>query len=201
MFYYFWNGLKFNNMNRKLLFVIFLLGVITIFESTGQVTYVGSAAHYGTSISELGVGANALYTINEKIDFAPGFVYYFLNEVPSDEGEGVVKNKWWSVNLDGHYIPIENSYFQAYGLMGVNYTSMRGRYDYVIDNQRFEGSLTPKQKLGLNIGGGIQFKLGERVAPFAEAKYTLGEADQFVFSLGVLIRIKEDKVRDNTEDY
>jgi hypothetical protein len=188
-------------MNRKILLAILLIGMVTAVKSYGQVTYIGAAGHYGTAITEFGVGANAIYTINEKIDFTPNFVYYFLNEVPSEEGEGVVTNKWWSANLDGHYIPVETSLFQAYGLMGLNLTSMRGRYDYTINNQRFEGSLTPMQKLGLNFGGGIQLKLGEKLAPFAEAKYTLGEADQLVFSFGILFRIKEDKVRDNTEDF
>ncbi len=188
-------------MNRKILLAIALIGLVSGIESYGQVTYIGGAGHYGTAIKELGIGVNAIYTINEKIDFAPGFVYYFLNEVPSEEGEGVVKNKWWSINLDGHYIPVETDLFQAYGLMGLNITSMRGRYDYSIDNQRFEGSLTPSQKLGLNIGGGIHLKLGDKVAPFAEAKYTLGEADQLVFSFGILFRISEDKVRENTEDF
>jgi len=192
-------------MNRKLLLAILLIGVVSAIESYGQVTYIGGAGHYGTAIKELGIGANAIYTINEQIDFAPGFVYFFPHkEDPKDERDvGYVQNTWWSVNLDGHYIPIETDLFQAYGLMGLNFTSIEVKKDYLIQgsvNDRLKERKTTSE-LGLNIGGGVHLKLGDKVTPFAEAKYTLGEADQLVFSFGILFRISEDKVRENTEDF
>ena len=198
MFYYFWNGLKFRNMNRKVFLAILLVVMAAAVESYSQITYIGAAGHYGTAIKEFGVGVNAIYTINEKIDIAPGLVYYFPHQV--DYYDGFIKNTWWSVNVDGHYIPVETSFFHAYGLMGLSFTSVEVKNDYTFQGQQFKDRVSTLE-LGLNIGGGIQFKLAEKIAPFAEAKYTLGEADQLVFSLGILFRIKEDKVRENTEDF
>jgi outer membrane immunogenic protein len=198
MFYYFWNSLKFRNMNRKLLFTILVAGMISATGLNGQITYVGVAGHYGTSIKEFGVGANALYTINEKIDIAPGLVYFFPHK--EDYYDGYRRNTWWSVNIDGHYIPFANDYLQAYGLMGLNFTSVEVKRDYTFQGQEFKDKKTTLE-LGLNIGGGIQFNLAEKIAPFAEAKYTLGEADQLVFSLGIIFRIMEDKVRESPEDF
>ena len=177
---------------------ILLIGMVATVKSYGQITYVGAAGHYGTAIKEFGVGANALYTINEKIDIAPGLVYFFPHK--ADYLDGYIKNTWWAINVDGHYIPVETSFFHAYGLMGLNFTSVEVKNDYTFLEKRFKDRKTTLE-LGLNIGGGIKFNLTEKIAPFAEAKYTLGEADQLVFSLGILFRIKEDKVREIPEDF
>ena len=121
-------------MKGKLLLVILFFGMIAAVELQGQFTCIGAAGHYGTAIKEFGVGANTLYTINEKIDIAPGLVYFFPHkEDPEDVRDvGFVQNTWWSVNVDGHYIPIENNQLQIYGLMGLNFTSVDIKEDYLI---------------------------------------------------------------------
>ncbi len=185
-------------MNRKVLLAVLLFGMAAAVEAYGQITYIGAAGHYGTAIKEFGAGANAIYTINEKIDIAPGLVYFFPHQ--EDYYDGFIKNTWWSVNFDGHYIPVDNTFFQAYGLMGLSFTSVEVKTDYNFQGKQFKDRNSTLE-LGLNIGGGIQFKLTEKIAPFAEAKYTLGEANQLVFSLGIIFRIKEDKERENPEDF
>jgi len=87
MFYYFWKGLKYRRMSRKLLLAAILFGVFGMTESMAQITCVGAAGHYGTAIKEFGIGAKGLYTINEKIDIAPGLVYFFPHkENPEEAG-------------------------------------------------------------------------------------------------------------------
>ena len=65
-------------------------------------------------------------------------------------------------------------------------------------------------KLGLNIGAGIRLPVSDYIAPFAELKYTLGDAadfqfqnvqiSQFCITAGILFRINETKSRIQTED-
>ena len=67
-------------------------------------------------------------------------------------------------------------------------------------------------KLGLNIGAGMRFNLGDRVVPFGELRFTLGSkaefsdwaevsTSQFGIFAGVLVRIAEDKERSAEEDF
>ena len=197
MFYYFWKRLKLRNMKRNFIIAFLLLGVVTAAGSFAQITHVGAAGHYGTTIAEFGAGANVFYTINEKIDIVPGLTYFLPHKV--NYTNGYTRDTWWEISLDGHYIPIENTHFQAYGLMGLNFTSVEEKSDTTFLGQRFKDRKTSLE-LGLNIGGGIQFNMTEKIKPFAQAKYTMGEASQFVFSVGILFRIKEDAERENPED-
>jgi hypothetical protein len=165
-----------------------------------QFTHVGASANYGTWINEFGASAYVIYSVGNKIDIVPNGTYFWPHEIEINETlkTGTEKYTWWSINMDGHYVLYEKSVFHIFGLMGMNFTNETKLEDYVTQGQPFKIKTTTT-KIGLNVGAGIQFPLSKFFIPFTEVKYTLGERHQFCFSLGVLVRIAPDKVRDEIE--
>lgn len=175
--------------------------------SYSQFTHVGVAAGYGTEIKEPGFGAYGIFSVNEEIKIVPNFMYYLPHHITTDDG--TLKFSWWSINVDGDYIIVNKGNVRFYGIMGLTFLSISGEQDEVISGQPFEDKLT-MQKLGLNIGAGIRFPVSEYIAPFAEVKYTLGQAADFEFRnvpvsqfnlvAGIMFRINETKSRGQQED-
>ena len=135
--------------------------------SYSQFTHVGVAAGYGTEIKEPGFGAYGIFSVNEEIKIVPNLMYYLPHKVTTDDG--TQKYSWWSINVDGDYIIVNQGNTRFYGIMGLTFISITGEQDEVISGQPFEDKLT-MQKLGLNIGAGVRFPVSEYIAPFAEVK-------------------------------
>jgi len=161
-----------------------------------QFTHVGASANYGTWIKEFGASAYIIYTVSNKIDIVANGTYYWPHTV--DVEYGTNEFTWWTVNLDGHYVVFEKEIIQIFGLMGLNFTNEVKRTEETIQGQLFKDKITTN-KLGFNIGAGMQVPLSKYFIPFTEIKYTLGERHQFGFCLGILVRIAPDKTRDEVE--
>lgn len=188
------------NKTKLSLFIIFLF----VFNSglLAQFTYVGASANYGSWIKEFGASAYVIYSVGEKIDIVANGTYYWPHEEninePSTGTTGTNTFKWWIVNLDGHYVVYEKSILHVFGLMGLSLTNEIKIEDYITQGQPFNIKTTTN-KLGLNIGAGLQLPLSKFFIPFTEIKYTLGDRHQFGVSLGILVRIAPDKIRDEME--
>jgi opacity protein-like surface antigen len=187
-----------------------LLAWIFLFFATlsyPQFTHVGVAAAYGTEIKEPGFGAYGIFSVNEEIKIVPNAMYYLPHEISTDDG--TQKFSWWTISVDGDYIIINQGVVRFYGIMGLTFISVTGEQDEVISGQEFKDKLS-LQKLGLNIGAGIRFPVSEYIAPFAEVRYTLGDAadfefknqpvSQFSLTAGIMFRINETKPRGQQED-
>jgi opacity protein-like surface antigen len=168
----------------------------------GQFTHVGVAAGYGTEIREPGFGAYGIFSVNEQIKIVPNAMYYLPHQVTTDDGTR--KFSWWTLSVDGDYVIVNQGVVRFYGIMGLTFLSITGEQDEVISGQEFKDKRT-LQKLGLNIGAGIRFPVSEYIAPFAEVRYTLGDAAEFEFqripisqfnlTAGIMFRINETKPR------
>lgn len=189
---------------NHLLTLIFLFFT---FVSYSQFTHVGIAAGYGTEIKEPGFGAYGIFSVNEQIKIVPNLMYYLPHKVTTDDG--TQKFSWWTLSIDGDYVIVNQGITRFYGIMGLTFISLTGEQDEVISGQPFEDKQT-MQKLGLNIGAGVRFPVSEYIAPFAEVKYTLGDAADFEFRnvpvsqfnlvAGIMFRIQETKPRGQQED-
>jgi len=186
-------------MKRKRLFLILMITLLMQSAFYAQFTFVGVAANYGTWIKEPGASAYLLYTVNTKIDLVPNATYFLPHMV--DVENGTHEYTWWTVNLDGHYVVVEKSKLQLFGLMGLNFTNELKRIDELWQGQQPYKDKVTINKLGLNIGAGGQLHLSKFFNPFAEVKYTLGERDQLCFALGIIFRIAPDRVPDESEDF
>ena len=196
-------------MRKTIIYILFAL--ILPAAGFGELTHVGPLAGYGTSVKEPGFGILGIYRVNDQIKLAPNALYYLPHEISTQDGMN--KFEWWMINLDGNYVLIRQGLLEGYGLMGLNFSSIKGERDEVVLGQPYKDKRTIT-KLGLNAGAGLRMNVADRVVPFAELRFTLGSKaffpdystdevslSQFSLYAGVLIRISEDKDRTATEDF
>lgn len=148
------------------------LGVGLVFGSG-----VGFGGFDGSSLdNDLGIRVDGYYAITEVIRAGGDFTYYF------PKSDGPVSTNVWELNLNGHYIFMEEDELILYGLAGINITGLSVDYD---DNEFFGGSYSDSE-FGLNLGGGVEYDL-DFADLFAEAKIGNlgGNANQFVLGVGL----------------
>ena len=137
-------------------------------------TRIGGFIAYGTEIENIGIGANAEFPIIENMTIAPSLIYYFPKE------EYGVKVNWFEVNANANYYLVNQDIMDVYALGGLNYSSVKVSY-----NDVWLGSYSGSDgRFGLNIGGGINFKIGGKIIPFAELKYVIIDGGQVVAGAG-----------------
>lgn len=191
-------------MKKRLIHI--LLVIFLPAAGYSQFTHVGLQAAYSTQVKEPGFGIHVIYRVNDDIKITPNALYYLPHE--DKDATGSPKYEWISVNLDGNYVVIDQGIFEGYGIMGLNFVHIKGEQEIAgtpptpVDNSW--------NKLGLNIGAGMRFNLGDRIVPFGEVRYTVGSkinfysdkisSSQFGIYAGILVRILEDKDRSATED-
>ncbi len=168
----------------------------------GQLTHLGIEAAYSSRVKEPGFGVYALYRVNDKIKLTPNALYYLPHKI--NTALGTQKFSWWTLNLDGNYVLMDRGIFEGYGLMGLGFATITGERDEVELGHPFKDKQT-MVKLGLNVGAGLRFNLGDVLSPFVELRYTLGSSADFTFNefstsqfslfAGLIVRIKEDKDR------
>jgi outer membrane immunogenic protein len=158
-----------------LLGIIFLGSGLQVAHAQND-TRIGALLAYGTEVENLGIGANAEFPILDKLTISPSFIYY----LPKDQVG--VKINWFEINGNANYYFLDQDKLSVYGLGGLNYSSVKAKYDGpysgLIDYGASDG------RFGLNIGGGANFILGN-LMPFAELKYVIIDGGQLVLAAGV----------------
>ncbi len=192
----------------KKLILATLVVLILPLAGFSQFTHIGIEAGYSSQVKEPGFGAYGVFRVNDQIKLTPNFVYYLPHKISTDDG--TQEFQWYTINLDGNFIIVDQGIFEGYGLMGLNFSIIQGMQDEIILGLPFTDKRT-LQKAGLNIGAGMRFNVSEKVTPFAELRYTIGSKADFTFNevstsqfgifAGILIRIAEDIDRTVSEDY
>ncbi|MFC2112340.1 hypothetical protein ACFLTA_03655 [Bacteroidota bacterium] len=193
----------------KQFLIIALLILFLPLAGISQLTHVGPEAGFATGVKEPGFGIQAIYRVNDEIKLTPIALYYLPHKVTTTLGWH--KYSWFMVNLDGNYMIINQEGLEVYGIMGLNFSNIMAERDELEFGQQFKDK-TNLQKLGLNVGAGIRLKIGDKIMPFGELRYTLGSkakfftdtevsTSQFGIFAGILVRISDDKDRTATEDY
>lgn len=166
---------KFNYSLVTALIVMFSLNA-----SAQTETKLGGFLAYGTEIENLGIGANAEFPIMEKLTISPAFIFY----LPKDESG--IKINWFEVNANANYYFLVEDNLDIYGIAGLNYSSVKVKYD---GSYRLGGFSASDGRFGLNIGGGANFNLNGSITPFAELKYVIIDEGQLVIAGGVKFNI------------
>ncbi|MDY5320754.1 MAG: outer membrane beta-barrel protein [Prevotella sp.] len=131
---------------------------------------IGAHVLYGTDVKNIGLGAKYQYNVTDAIRLEAVGDYYLKKDGFS----------MFDINLNGHYLFPVSDKVTLYPLVGINYTSWKqddvfglgdnGSDDYYeyesADNPSMSGS-----SIGLNIGGGVQYKLTNHIRIGAELKY------------------------------
>lgn len=163
---------------KKLLVTLSLVTVI-LFAAKAQ-TRVGGHLAYGTEIESLGIGALGEFFLNEKMAISPGLIFFF------PKSEGPLKLTWWELNANFNYYFIPDGSVNLYGIAGLNFASLNVKYDG--PGNDFSDS---DSEIGLNLGIGTNFILqNDKVVPFGELKFVVGDADQVVLSFGAKFNLR-----------
>lgn len=167
-------------MNLKSTFLGVIVSLGFAFSTQAQEsTRIGGFLAYGTEIENIGIGANAEFPIMENLTISPSFIYYLPKE------EYGMKMNWFEVNANANYYFVSQDNMSVYALGGLNYSSVKVSFD----NARLGNYSASDGRFGLNLGGGINFKIGGNITPFAELKYVIIDGGQLVAGAGVKFNI------------
>lgn len=151
---------------------MFLLALLICFAGMGlqaQDFQLGAFGGYATQVKAPAVGAKLNYGFKGNIRTSASAAYFFKSEVT-----------YLEVNADAHYLFGEADAFAFYPLAGIN---------YFISSVSVMGISTTSSEVGFNLGAGFQTPLSEKMGFFAEAKYTLGNADKIMASAGIFFNL------------
>ncbi len=143
----------------------------------GLVFGSGALDDGGDLDNDLGLKVDGYYSINENLRAGASFTFYLPKTEDSFGGELTATVIEFDVN--GQYIFLHQDDLTAYGLAGLNFTSVS------VD---FEGASDSESETGLNLGVGGEYAL-DFGKLFSELKLAGigGDADQFVISAGLRI--------------
>lgn len=157
--------------------LLFFLALLISSHSLSAQLSVGGGLSFGTGIENIGLFARGGYDITDEIRGNATVNFFFGENV-----EGIVKTSLWTINLDGHYVLVDEDNLAIYGLAGLNIGISRVKFD---DPTGIIGSFSDSEtNIGLNAGGGVELPL-DAINPFAEVKYVIGGFDQLVIVAGV----------------
>ena len=168
-------------MRKLFLTAVIALLSIGAYAQKGQ-TYLGGQLAYPTEIESLGIGVKGGYEITDAIRAQATFDYFLKKNNVS----------WWDLNLDVHYLfPLGNN-IKVYPLAGLTY--LRGSVDGFTQTVNTpDGTVTVGSNesysdgnLGLNLGGGFQYDLTDKLVLNAEVKFQIiKNTNQGVISAGL----------------
>lgn len=160
---------------------------------------VGANISYGSEWKNIGIGAKGQYNITDNIRGEASFDYFLKKE-------GMTM---WDINANIHYLFDVAEKIKVYPLAGIGYVhfgaSSDGDYDYDDDYNSltraggYDGlydndyddydDSSSDGKIAINIGGGVQYALTEKISINAEVKYQIIEnSNQIVPSIGIAFK-------------
>ena len=143
---------------------IMALASTAMFAQKGA-TYVGANVNYGmhSDYKNFGVGVKAQYEFLQNVRAEASFNYFFKKDNIS----------MWDLNLNAHYV---------FHVGGVGIYPLAGLCVVGSKVEGFDGNTD----LGYNLGGGVEFPIGNNVKLNFEAKYQfVNDLDRPVISAGI----------------
>lgn len=158
---------------KKLLLLIITISVSTLAYSQDIENRLSFGANlgYGTKAESISIGLRAQYGIDYRLRTVAEYKYYFRNNGLSA----------WEVDTDIHYIFYTAPAVKFYPLAGLKYSHWTNRH-----NGKGQKSSKTHDRLGINIGGGMQVALSENIGMQIELKQELTPRfSQLVISVGL----------------
>ena len=154
---------------KKLFFVIcMMLMSVATFAQQGKMTIGIHGDYMLDSPKNFGIGANVGYEVINNVRGVAEFNYLFK------------KDHWsyWNVEINGEYLFKVGDAFTIYPLVGIDLLGATLSYD---------GESNSESKLGLNLGGGVEYQLMENLALKAEYNYKTQGNGWSLLKFGVVI--------------
>lgn len=164
----------------KKILLMAIIAVAFAFNSYSQIS-AGGGLVYGTEQKTIGFNLRGQYNVWENVDVVGGLTFY----LPHKEKQTLIfttvetKTSMWSFDVDGHYNFELMDKLKVYPIAGLNISGV---------TIEVNGSKASDTEVGFNIGAGATYEITEKIAGLFETKYTIGNYDQAVITLGVLYR-------------
>lgn len=151
-------------MKKVFLILCIALSSISVFAQEKGVKSVGAHVLLDLDGSNIGVGVKGRYGFTDVIRGEASFNYFLKNDLVSS----------WDINANAHYLFPLSDTFTAYPLAGLTYSNITvdGVSATVLGQIISTGSFS-KGYFGLNLGGGVDYKLTDQFSLNAEGKYQI----------------------------
>lgn len=157
----------------KKLIVLFSMMFFIMGSAFAQKGIQGAGVHlsYGTEIESFGIGVKYQYNITNNIRLEPSMNYFFKNN-------GIDQ---FDINANVHYLLPMASNVRLYPLAGLTFA----RWDLKspLGSIGLDDDVT---RLGLNVGGGAEMDITDKLILNFELKYQfVSDFDQAIFNVGI----------------
>ncbi|MDR1198735.1 MAG: porin family protein [Prevotellaceae bacterium] len=139
---------------------------------------VNLALGSGDGVTNYGIGAKFQYSITDPIRLEGAFTYF----LPKTYGKGIVESKlnMWDISVNGQYLFSLNETLTVYPLAGLGVLGTSYKSDVI------NSASVSSTDFGLNVGGGIDFKLTEKLVLCGQVKYMIaGDWSRPIATAGV----------------
>ncbi|MCG8183905.1 outer membrane protein [Tenacibaculum piscium] len=200
-------------MKTTTLFIAIFTTLLAVFSTTKTQAQTkdgtflaGAGIGYASEINSLGLSAKGVYIINEQWEAAASFTYFLPKKTYGFD------LKWYSFDVDAHYVFSSKDKTTFYGLAGINALMVNvptfdfeGDYDDIYDdisddsqniyeeyNKDYNKNYNAKETsstttdFGVNIGAGARYEISKSISLVGEAKYTITTGGFFQIGAGVL---------------
>lgn len=157
--------------------IILIILVIIVNCTCYAQKYIGGGLAFGTQIESVGIGINGEYFVTDQISIAPSLIYFFPRTLFGD-----LKFKQTDLNINANYHFDTDSELDFYALGGINFAIVSVPFFNPFTAERTSNTAT---EVGLNLGAGFNYKLNDKLMPFAELKYNISNFDQLILMGGV----------------
>ena len=160
-------------MKKVVFFVATLFIALNVFAQK-EAKSVNLNLNFGTNIESIGIGGQFTYNFSERFRAAPDFTYFLENN----------NYKAWNLNLNAHYLfPLNDSKITIYPIAGFILTHWTSTIESTTEKSMFPSAT----RVGLNLGGGLQYDFSKVFFFRGELKYNTApdNYDQTVISAGI----------------
>jgi opacity protein-like surface antigen len=115
------------------------------------------------------------------------FTYFFPKGASASDGFASADVKWnmWDISVNAHWLfPIANK-ITVYPLAGLGILGVSGGAEADLGEWGSYSTSASTANFGLNVGGGIDFGLTEKLFLNAEVKYKICDWGRFLLSAGL----------------
>jgi outer membrane protein X len=162
---------------KKIAFLIAALFIILNASAQKEEKSIGFSLNYGSEIESLGIGGHFTYNLINHFRLATDFTYFIKkNNINA-----------WDLNVNAHYlVPLSDTPVTVYPVLGFIITHWSYGEEINLGNYKFSAS---KTKVGVNLGGGLQYDITRNFFFKSELKYAIvSDFDQAVITAGLGIK-------------
>jgi len=181
-------------MKKKYLYIFILFGLLINMSTNAQLSKIGGGIvlaskgkyfhnDFNYYNSPFGIDIRCVFDVNKQFRIVPDFQLFLTNNFEYASG-GESNTTLFAFDINGHYILNPKRKFVFYLLGGLhlggwNIKDYHEEYPEPVDYNDFVFDY------GVNLGGGILFKISRKLEFFAEIKYPVAKTHQTIFTPGI----------------